>query len=135
MCSSDLVAGLLFTYQEYFALIIPLLALSTMDWRSWSRDYPTAGARVILRPILLLLKVNFKAAFREFKSPAGLSPEEVQAFHRACWRYVLFILTTLVGVGLAIEYNYVRFGSLFEYGKIPHQGPPVFGNPITGLHS
>ena len=128
-----LVGGLLFTYQEYFGLILPLLALSTIDWRAWSRDRSNAGARVILRPILLFLKLNFKAALREFESPTGLSPEEVQAFHQACWRYVLFMLTTLVGVGLAIDYNYVRFGSLFEYGKIPHQGPPVLGNPITGL--
>lgn len=132
-----LVAGLLFTYQEYFALIIPVLALSTLDWNSWCQDGRTGGARVLARPLWLLLKFDAKAALREFKSPTGVSPEGVHAFHRACWRYGLFLLATLVGVALALDYNYFRFGSAFENGKIhyeAHRGyPPIFGNPLVGL--
>jgi len=132
-----LVAGLLFTYQEYFALIFPVLALSTLDWDSWCQDGRTGGARVLARPLWLLLKLDAKAALREFKSPTGVSPEGIHAFHRACWRYGLFLLATLVGVALALDYNYFRFGSAFEYGKIHFEAyrgyPPIFGNPLVGL--
>jgi hypothetical protein len=132
-----LVAGLLFTYQEYFALIFPVLALSTLDWNSWRQDGRTGGARVLARPLWLLLKFDAKAALREFKSPTGVSPEGVHAFRRACWRYGLFLLATLVGVALALYYNYFRFGSPFVNGAIRYgvhrSYPPLFGNPLVGL--
>jgi hypothetical protein len=131
-----LVAGLLLTYQEYFALIIPVLALSTLDWNSWCQDGRTGGARVLARPLWLLLRFDAKAALREFKSPTGVSPEGVHAFHRACWRFALFLLATLVGVAMSLGYNHLRFGSVFETGKIrpeSHRGIPLFGNPLAGL--
>lgn len=131
-----LVAGLLFDYQEYFALIIPVLAVSTLDWRSRSNHRRGAGAGVFLRPFRLMLKLDGQGALRELRSPTGLSPEEVQAFHRACGRYGLFMLATLVGVALALDYNYLRFGSVFDNGRsfvVRHLGFPVFGNPLAGL--
>jgi len=131
-----LVAGLLITYQEYFVLIIPVLALSTMDWSSWPGERQTGGARVLLRPFRLFLRLDLQGAMREFKGPTGLSPEEVEAFHRACLRFGLFLLATLAGVGMALGYNHLRFGSVFETGKIRsenHAGIPLFGNPLTGL--
>jgi hypothetical protein len=134
---AGLVAGLLLTYQEYFALIIPVLGLSTLDWNSWRQDGRTSGARVLLRALWLLLKFDAKAALREFKGPSGLSPEGVRGLHLACWRYGLFLLATLVGVALALDYNYFRFGSAFENGTIRPGArgayPPLFGNPLVGL--
>jgi hypothetical protein len=126
----------LITYQEYLILIIPVLALSTMDWTSWPRDGQTSGARVLLRPFGLVLQFDWRGAVGEFKSPTGLSPEEVEAFHRACLRCGLFLLATLAGVALALGYNHLRFGSVFETGKLrpeTHPGIPQFGNPLTGL--
>jgi hypothetical protein len=131
-----LVAGLLITYQEYFVLLIPVLALSTMDWSSWPGDGRTGGARVLFRPFGLVLKFDLRGAMREFKSPTGLSPAEVEALHRACLRFGLFLLATLAGVGMALGYNHLRFGSVFETGKTrpeSHPGLPLFGNPLTGL--
>jgi hypothetical protein len=130
-----LVAGLLFTYQEYFALIIPLLGLSTLDEVEWGGKDHTGGAGVFLRPFWLLLKLDAPAALREFKSPTGLSPEDTRAFHRACWRYGLFLLASLVGVALALDFNYLRFGSLFATGKLGsggHRHLALFGNPLAG---
>ncbi len=131
-----LVAGLLFTYQEYFALIMPLLALSTMDMRGWCRKGHTGGAEVLLRPLWLLLKLDGPAALREFKRPTGLSPEGTRAFHCACWRYGLFLVASLVGVALALDYNYLRFGSVLESAKWGSGGNrhlALFGNPLAGL--
>lgn len=131
-----LVAGLLLTYQEYLALLIPFLALSTLDWNSWRSEGPSGGARALLRPLRLLLRLDLPGALREFKNPAGLSAEETRAFHRACWRFVLFMLATLVGVALVLAYNRFRFGSIFETGKFrpeSHRGYPLFGNPLAGL--
>jgi hypothetical protein len=131
-----LAAGLLFTYQEYFALIIPLLALSTLDSRIWQVRGGRSGIRVLLHPIGLLLRLDFRDAIREFKSPCGLSADEVIAFHGACRRCGLFLLLSLVGVLLALDFNYVRFGSLVDSAKVHsrvHGGPPRFGNPIAGL--
>jgi len=132
-----LVAGLLLDYQAYFAFIIPLLALSTMDWDSWGQNDRMAGARVLLRPFGLLLKLDGKAALRELKDPTGLSREEARAFRRACRRCGLFLLATLVGVALALDFNYFRFGSLFLLnGKMhyqSHRAHPLFGNPLAGF--
>ena len=131
-----LVAGLLLTYQEYFALIIPFLALSTLDCNSWHRERRQGGARLLLPPLRLLLRLDIQGAVREFKSPAGLAAEDVAAFHRACWRCVLFLLATLPGAALALGYNFLRFGSLFETGRLAHEkhpSIPLWGNPISGL--
>jgi|GEM_PF-616930 len=131
-----LAAGLLFTYQEYFALIIPLLALSTLDPSFWVHDGGISRARLLSRPFWLLLKLDVRGAVRAFKSPPGLSPEEVSAFHRACWRFALFLLAALAGVALALDYNHLRFGSVLETGKIPPQTQrvyPLFGNPLAGF--
>lgn len=131
-----LLAGLLFTYQEYFVLIIPLLALSTFDSNFWVHDRRSGRARVLLRPFWLLLKLDVQGAIREFKCPSGLSPEEVSAFHRACWRFGLFLLASLVGAALALDYNRLRFGSVFEEGRFhyaAHRDYPLFGNPVSGL--
>jgi hypothetical protein len=132
-----LVAGLLFTYQEYFALVFPVLALSTIDWNSWRQADGADGPAVLARALRLLNKFDAGAAFREFKTPTGLSPEGVRAFHHACLRYTLFLLATLVGVALALDYNHLRFGSAFVNGAIRYgvhrSYPPMFGNPLVGL--
>ncbi len=133
---AGLVAGMLFTYQEYFALIIPVLGLSTLDWDSRRQDREPGGVRVLARPLRLFLRFDARQALREFKRPTGVSAEEAQAFHRACWRYGLFLLLTLVGVALSLDYNYLRFGSVFENGKLRFEafrGYPMLGNPIWGL--
>jgi hypothetical protein len=131
-----LVAGLLLTYQEYFVLIIPLLAFSTFDSNFGVRDGRKGRARALLRPFRLLLKLDVQGAIREFKSPLGLSPEEVSAFHHACRRFGFFLLATLVGAALALDYNYLRFGSVLDSAKLrhgAHHDYPLFGNPLSGL--
>jgi hypothetical protein len=131
-----LVAGLLLTYQEYFALIIPLLAFSTFDSTFWVRDGRRGRVQMLLRPFWLLLKLDVRGAIREFKSPSGLSPEEVSAFHHARWRFGLFLLASLVGLAMALGYNYLRFGSVLDSGKFRHEAHrdyPLFGNPLSGL--
>ena len=130
------VAGLLLTYQEYFALLIPLLAVSTLDWDSWGNVGRTGGTQAFSRPLRMLLKFDLPGAIREFKRPSGFSPEGVEAFHRACRRFALYLLATLVGVAVMFDYNYYRFGSVFESGKLhpeAHRGYPLFGNPLAGL--
>ena len=131
-----LMAGLLLTYQSYFGAIIPLLAVSTLGSSCQAHESPSVVSELLLPTLRLLLRLDFRGAIQQLRNPAGFSPEAIESFHHAYRRYGIFVLTSLVGIGLALAYNDLRFGSLFESGV---RGPtgnfvqPFFGNPLAGL--
>lgn len=130
-----LAAGILFLYQEYFALIIPVLALATLDWDSavsqavltgncppkslWGRFW--SHARADSRALVQVFRSGLRSPGRNRES--GL-------------RFLCFLALSMVGVVLALVYNDVRFGSYFSDGKLrlaAQRAYPLFGNPIAGF--
>jgi hypothetical protein len=122
-----LTAGVLFLYQEYFLLIIPALALSTLQWKSEDCSggiSPTADRGFIaaaIRRVTLFI--------REVWAGPG---EPRSAFIR----YFSFIAAVSVGILLSLAYNHLRFGSYMDNGKmraIASHGYPLYGNPVAGF--
>jgi hypothetical protein len=133
--AGGLMAGILILYQEYFLLVIPAFAILTFDWisirtkllgRKSSTWQQTDSEGFISRftgecRVLLALVRN---AFRD--------PGEERS---SCLRYIWFVAGVTIGVLVSFAYNDLRFGSLFENGKMRNFATrhPVWGNPISGL--
>ena len=130
-------AGMLIQYQQYFLLLVPCLALATLDWAtvselgitplispvwSWSygsiRDRSDAALRRALRCAQDLVRRGWAA------------PGEARS---SCVRYTLFLAAAACGLALALAYNEYRFGSWFNDGKLNNVNFPLFGNPIIGF--
>lgn len=130
-----LMAGMLVLYQEYFLLIIPALAVSTLLWRpSDDSDSPTesaAGLKVVSRVLCAVQR-----GLHGLLSLAQNAWEKPGEARSACIRYVLFFAGVGVGVLLAAAYNDLRFGSWLSDGKVrfaAQRGYPLFGNPLAGF--
>jgi hypothetical protein len=137
--AGGLMSGILILYQEYFLLVIPALALSTLNWsllrekllseESESRskmgtESRPAGwisgiAREVRVPFVLV-----RAAFR--------GPGEARS---SCLRCLWFLLGAAAGLIVSFGYNDLRFASFFDSGKMRNfsHRHPVWGNPIAGL--
>jgi hypothetical protein len=129
-----LMAGVLVLYQEYFLLIIPALALSTLEWRpASSSSVPASIAKPgSLLPVVSARKQTFRAAWTLIRA-AWEGPGESRS---SCLRYGLFLAAVSVGVLLSLAYNDLRFGSYLENGKvrsITANAYPLFGNPLAGF--
>jgi hypothetical protein len=136
--AGGLMAGILILYQEYFLLVIPALALSTLDWSlireklrgAKSRESETAVASSLSRLIsfvggeIRFVVALVRAAFR--------GPGEARS---SCLRCLWFLLGAAIGLLLSFGYNYLRFGSFFDSGQMRNfsHRHPVWGNPIAGL--
>ena len=130
-----LMAGVLFLYQEYFLLIVPALAISTLkftgaDDSSASRSPRQQDSRV--GRVIATAKRAFQAATAILRGAwNGLGDARSSGA-----RYCAFIAATGVGVFLSLAYNDYRFGSWFDNGKVSqvvHSAVPFFGNPIAGF--
>jgi len=126
------MAGVLFLYQEYFLLIIPALALSTVDWSSIANQLSLGQLKSPQRASLLarlsaLLRIPL-AVIREACRRPGVA-------RLSCIRYCSFLIGVSTGVLMSLAYNSLRFGSLFENGKMRNfaHRHPVWGNPLSGL--
>jgi len=130
-----LMAGVLFLYQEYFLLIIPALALSTLQWKV-AGDSEAPGPAAYQKQLIARVVLAAKGAARkvmELIREAWRTPGEARS---SCLRYAAFLVAAGIGVALSLAYNDWRFGSWFENGKvrsITAHAYPLFGNPLAGL--
>ena len=129
------MAGILILYQEYFLLIVPALALSTLNWSAVREEWVDNGIEVgrksgwarvtstVCKPIRNLAAL-LRAALR--------GPGEARS---SCLRYAYFLVGVTAGLLLSFAYNDLRFGSFLDNGKMHalSQRHPVWGNPIVGL--
>jgi hypothetical protein len=130
-----LMAGVLVLYQEYFLLIIPALALSTLEWNSMDDSYlpapPTKPGSAIGR-VTSAFKQTFQSVLTLVRAACD-GPGEARS---SCIRYCLFVVAVSVGVVLSLAYNDLRFGSWFDNGKVrmaAQSKVPFFGNPLAGF--
>jgi hypothetical protein len=123
-----LFAGVLFLYQEYLLLIIPALALATLDSQFWNASAETSTSSGQTKPSGLLN--GFAARVHSAIKGPGDARD-------ACLRYCTFLAAVGVGILLMLVYNDARFGSLFDDGKLRHlalqRHPAAMGNPLSGL--
>ena len=130
-----LMAGVLVLYQEYFLLIIPALALSTLKWRSarsGSEPQPITHAESAPGRVASAFQRMSHSASALLRS-AWNEPGEART---SCLRYCLFLAAVSVGVALSLMYNDLRFGAYLENGKmksITAHDYPLFGNPLAGF--
>lgn len=130
-----LVASVLILYQEYFLIVIPALAMSTIRWtpanRSRVESEPSNQSR--LRRPILSLRTYIHELFDFLKSALN-APGEARS---SCGRFALLSFTAvMVGLALSLWFNDLRFGSLLHDGKLQfrsQRGFPMFGNPVAGF--
>jgi hypothetical protein len=130
-----LMAGILILYQEYFLLIIPALAVSTVNWNSVREKVLSKQSHIVAEGGLAGL---ISGIAREIRFPfatvgaAFRSPGEARS---SCLRCLWFLVGVTVAVLVSFRYNNLRFGSWFDSGKIRNfsHRHPVWGNPIAGL--
>lgn len=130
-----LMGGILVLYQEYFLLIIPALALLTIEWE-FEEGPERLASGTKSKPILSQVALRANRALRM-----------VRAFIRAAWQgggearsscVRCFAFLAFVGLGLVVSfaYNHLRFGAWLDDGKvraISANAHPLFGNPVAGL--
>lgn len=130
--AGGLAASILVSYQEYFLLIIPALALSTIKSSS-----PTSGDGEPepnhRSSIASKLRTQAHELIDLFRSAVHGPGEQ----RESCVRFLLWSLTAVVvGLTLCCWFNNLRFGSPFHDGKFQlrsQRGFPMFGNPIAGF--
>jgi len=133
--TGGLMAGVLILYQEYFLLLIPALAISTVHWNSLCEKFPTHESQTEAESALTRLLSGIVRELRfalEVVRDAFRGPGEARS---SCLRYLWFCVGVATGLLLSFAYNDLRFGSLFDNGKMrsfAHRHP-VWGNPIAGL--
>jgi hypothetical protein len=129
------MAGVMVLYQEYFLLIIPALALSTVEWKPGGSSFaptPAAKPESTVWRVVSAFRQTFQAVSTLVRA-AWDGPGEARS---SCIRYCLFLSAVSVGVVLSLAYNDLRFGSWLDDGKVRAvaQGKhPFFGNPLAGL--
>jgi hypothetical protein len=130
-----LLSGILILYQEYFLLIVPALALSTLDWRPARENLPEDDSQMATKSKWSRWSA---AVVRDVRAVVALVRKAVQVPGEervSCNRYVCFLSGTLVGLMLWFAYNDWRFGSFFDNGRMRFyaQHNPVWGNPVAGF--
>ena len=129
------MAGVLVLYQEYFLLIVPALALSTLEWKSAGNSSalpPKNGQVSIVGRVVSAAKQMLQAVLALLRA-AWDGPGEARS---SCLRYGLFLAVVSIGVVMSLAYNDLRFGSWLRDGKnvssAAHRGL-LLGNPLSGL--
>ncbi len=124
-----LMAGVLILYQEYFVVIVPSLAVLTLDWSSIRTRL--LGQRPDSERLTSRFACECRAVATMIRTALRRSGEE----RSTCLRHMWFLAGVTLGVAVSFAYNDLRFGSLFENGKMRNfaQRHPVWGNPISGL--
>ena len=134
--TGGLVAGILILYQEYFLLILPALAISTL---SWSHAGTMAEGQDLMqgkqhprKPLAWQLRQAAQAVGAVIRSACQQAGEA----RESCLRFLLFLTSASVGVIAYLGYNDLRFGSFFQNGNLAYAAKyhyPTFGNPIAGF--
>ena len=130
-----LMGGILVLYQEYFLLIIPALALSTLDWEfgdSSGNLLPGTKSKPMVSGVALTT-VRAKHRVMAWIRTAWQGPGEARS---SCVRYGLFLTAVALGAILSLAYNDLRFGSWLHDGKVTfaaHRNYSFLGNPVAGL--
>lgn len=131
-----LAAGTLILYQEYFLLIIPALAISTLPGRfgTDSSAMDRRAERELPRRGLLGFIREEASAWLELVRNARTRSGEARS---SCVRYIVFVTGAAAGLLLTLVYNYLRFGSWLDDGKLHSvtkwNSSQVVGNPLIGL--
>ncbi len=133
--AGGLMAGILILYQEYFLLVIPALAVSTLSWSSIREELLGTGSQTgtgsnskgLLSRIVTEIRAPFTLVQEAFRGPGEA--------RSSCLRCLCFLLGVTIGLLLSFGYNDLRFGSFFDSGKMRNfsHRHPVWGNPIAGL--
>jgi hypothetical protein len=132
---AGLCAGILFLYQEYFVLVIPGLALATLQWPLQTNSITaveTAKPESAAGRVLWTVRRTFQAACA-FIRTAWSRPGDARS---SLMRYSLILAGMCVGIGLSLAYNHLRFGSWLYSGKMrPDSLQPrhLLGNPLIGF--
>ena len=121
-----LFAGVLLNYQEYFIILIPVLALITMSGSTQISTGEIHGHVATDGPIIRNIKNSWRFG-RGF----------IVTFIRddkARLRFLLFVAAVIPGLLFNFSYNYIRFGSPLASNKIQTNSVSfLFGNPVLGL--
>lgn len=130
-----LMGGILVLYQEYFLLIIPALALTTLDWKfgDGSEILPPGTKS---KPIVSRVAGTTKRATHRVMAWVRSAWEGPGEARSSCLRYCLFLIAVALGVILSLVYNNLRFGSWLHDGKVTfaaERNYPLWGNPVAGL--
>jgi hypothetical protein len=136
--AGGLMAGILILYQEYFLLIVPALAVSTLDWSALRKKLlstesrepktgPASGLSRLVSGMAREIRVPFALVREAFRGPGEA--------RSSCLRCLCFLAGVSVGLLLSFGYNDLRFGSFFDSGKMRNfsHRHPVWGNPLAGL--
>ena len=118
-----LLAGVLFMYQQYFLLIVPALAIATLEGRLFSAHGRVSEPQRVERRL---------AKTADFLRRAWRRPGEERS---GLLRYCTFLATVSVGIALSLLYNHMRFGTWLQDGKIHTvtTNKYLWGNPLAGL--
>jgi hypothetical protein len=133
--AGGLMGGVLVLYQEYFLLIIPALALSTVNWGAGSDAHSPPipdGKNSLILELSSAVKRTYQEAATMLRT-AWNKPGEARS---SCLRYVLFLAAVSIGIVMSLMYNEIRFGSWFDDGKLRFMAQrhhPLFGNPLAGF--
>lgn len=131
-----LVGGALILYQEYFLLLIPALAISTLVWPASELGARTEDPQQTSTPLGKLPGSAVSESFRTLIVRSRAAFHTFVAEGRFCSRYGLFVGATGIGLGLSLAYNFLRFESIFHNGRVEFQLQrvyPLFGNPLAGF--
>ena len=130
-----LMGGILILYQEYFLLIIPALALSTLDW-----EFEDSSENLLLgtksKPIVPRVVLTTKRATHRVMAWVRTARQGPGEARSSCVRYCLFLTAVAMGVILSLAYNNLRFGSWLHDGKVTfaaERNYTLLGNPVAGL--
>jgi len=134
--AGGMMAGVLILYQEYFLLLIPALAICTLDWPPVIAPPLNAGRKARLKPLWDQLSTDIRndiqALFNLVRSPFRGQGET----RESCVRLLCFLTTVGVGLALSLAYNDLRFGSILHTGKLQFESEgayPLLGNPLAGF--
>ena len=134
--AGGMVAGVLILYQEYFLLLIPALALCTLDWPPVTDHSLTAAHKTTPKPLWAQLSADIRNDIQALvdlvRSPFRGRGEA----RESCVRLLCFLTTVGVGLALSFAYNDLRFGSFLDTGKlrfVTRRAYPLLGNPLAGF--
>ena len=132
------MGGIVLLYQEYFLLMIPALALSTLDWGAMREKPLSDGLEKAQTRTDSALARLVSGTAREIRVPVALVRAALRGPGKersSCLRWLWFLLGVAVGLMACFAYNDLRFGSFFDSGKMRNfsHRHPVWGNPIAGL--
>src|SRR5262249_25563738 len=117
--ASGSLAAVLILYQEYFLLLVPVLAVSTLRW-DFANDAISANPPVG-SPKSWYSKLNsgFYYDLRRLFELARAAFREGGEARASCDRFLLCAGTAVtVGLALSFTYNNLRFGSFLDDGKL-----------------